>query len=518
MNGRADVPITTVVDLVRAQVLLRPEAAAVVDARRRLSYSAVWHGAGRVARALHDLGVGAGHVVGLCTDRSVDLVVGMLGVLRAGAGYLPLDVDHPERYLRALIGGTGLRAVVGHRDRVDRLPDTGSLDRVTLDGVDDLDLVAGDPADGIPGPGPGDLCYVLFTSGSTGTPKGVVHRHAALANLVGWQLGDSRCRPGHRTAQFAPTSFDVSFQEVFSTLCGGGTLVCVGERERADPELLWEFIVDREVHRIFLPPVALQLLAGFADPAAVARSLLLEVVTAGEQLRCGRDVRELFAALPHCRLVNQYGPTETHVVTRHALSGPPRTWPELPPIGTPIDHVRLHVIGADGRPVRPGDVGELAVSGVALADGYWADDDLTAQRFVTVGGERVYRTGDLGFRNTDGEFEFLGRIDEQVKVQGYRVEPAQVELALLDLPAVRAAVAAAVEPARLGRVLVAHVVVADGTGQVSEADLKAALRDRLPAYMVPSRIRVVASLPRTRNGKVDRRAVQVAEEATWGRA
>lgn len=512
-------PTTTVVDLVREQVLLRPDAVAVTDSRRQLSYSTLWRTAGHVARALRLGGVDAGDLVGLCADRSADLVIGILGVLRAGAGYVPLDPHYPHRVLRDMITTSGVRTVVGNAAIIDLLPDAGGFGRVLLDAAEVGDT-GSDPAADLPLPGPDDLCYVLFTSGSTGTPKGVVHRHAALDNLIRWQVGDSRCGPGHRTAQFAPTSFDVSFQEVFATLCGGGTLICVGEEQRSDPDLLWEFLVDHQVNRIFLPPVALQLLAGFADPATAARAALVEVITAGEQLQCGDDVRTMFALLPGCTLVNQYGPTETHVVTRHALAGPPESWPDLPPIGTPIDGVRAHVLDAEGNPVEPGDVGELCVAGVALADGYRNDPERTAERFTVVpgsAGERVYLTGDLCFRNVDGEFEFLGRNDEQVKIHGFRVELAQVELALLDLPQVRACAATAVEPARYSRVLVAHVVPDPGAGEPTEAELKAALRQRLPAYMVPSRIRTVSALPRTRSGKVDRKAVKAAEESTWGR-
>lgn len=505
---------TTVVDLVRLQTDRRPDASAVVDSGTELTYARLWSRSAWVAKALRDKGIGPSEVVGLCAHRSVDLTVGMLGILRAGAAYVPLDAGYPAAMLRTVIESTSLRMVVGHGDLIDRLPPAGGFGRVQLE---EVPAVGETTVDLDPVPTPSDLCYVLFTSGSTGTPKGVVHAHASLANLIRWQLRDSTCGPGQRTLQFAPSSFDVSFQEIFATLAAGGTLVVAGEDERHDPDLLWDLLVRERVNRLFLPPVALQLLAGFADPGVAGRAGLLEVITAGEQLQCGEDIRRLFTLLPPCRLVNQYGPTETHVVTRHVVHGQPGKWPQLPPIGTPIDNVNVHILDAEGRPAPRGETGELAVTGSALARGYWKRPDLTAERFVPAPGGladvRMYRTGDVCFLNSRGELEFVGRNDEQVKIHGYRVEPAQVELALLDQPGVRACSAVAVKAGGLARVLVAHVVA--DPAAVSEATLKAALRERLPEYMVPSRIRLVPSLPRTRSGKVDRLAVQAAEERTW---
>jgi amino acid adenylation domain-containing protein len=505
---------TTVVDMVRAQVQTQPDMQAVVDARSALDYRTMWDRAGWIARELRDKGIGASDLVGLCTHRSAEVVVGILGILRAGAAYVPLDATYPTPLLHTMIESTAPAMVVGHRELVDRLPAVGGFGRIDLEEVPP----DGGPAIQVedPATAPGDLCYVLFTSGSTGTPKGVVHAHAALANLVRWQRDDSTCGRGHRTAQFAPSTFDVSFQEIFATLAVGGTLVCLSEEERQDPDLLWELLVRERVNRLFLPPVALQLLAAFADPRTVGRASLLEVITAGEQLQCGDDVRRLFALLPPCRLINQYGPTETHVVTRHVLPRRPDAWPRLPPIGTPIDNVRLHLLDQEGGPVSPGEVGELCIGGLALARGYWKRPDLTDERFVAEPGAagdlgvRMYRTGDLCVLNANGEVEFVGRNDEQVKIHGYRVELAQVEVALLDLPGVRACSAVAVETGAFARVLVAHVLTDDGA--VTERTLKAGLRERLPEYMVPSRIRLVPDLPRTRSGKIDRKAVQAIEE------
>jgi amino acid adenylation domain-containing protein len=505
---------STVVDLVRVRTETHPELPAVIDGDLELDYRTLWDRAGVVARGLVDKGVGTSEIVGLCAHRSADAVVGVLGILRAGAAYLPLDAGYPDAFLRTMMESTAPAMVVGHRDLIDRLPAVGGFGRIELEEMPP----AGETLTGFEDPEitPGDLCYVLFTSGSTGTPKGVVHAHAALANLIRWQRGETTCGRGHRTAQFAPITFDVSFQEIFATLATGGTLVCVSEDERQDPELLWESLVRQRVHRLFLPPVALQLMAAFADPRTASRASLLEVITAGEQLQCGDDVRRLFTLLPLCRLINQYGPTETHVVTSHVLRGSPDTWPQLPPIGTPINNVHVHLLDAEGQPVPPGEAGELCVSGLAVARGYWKRPDLTDERFVPAPGTsgqhggRMYRTGDLCVLNPDAELEFIGRNDEQVKIHGYRVELAQVEIALLDLPGIRACSAVAVETGAFARVLVAHAVA--DTGTVTEAGLKALLRERLPEYMVPNRIRLVADLPRTRSGKIDRKAVQALEE------
>ena len=287
------------------------------------------------------------------------------------------------------------------------------------------------PTTTLPAIDPADAAYVLFTSGSTGEPKGVTMPHRSLANLVRWQNQRSSGMVGGVTLQYAPLSFDVSFQEIFSTLCGGGTLRLVAEPNRRDLPALVRLVAEDAVERVFLPFVALQAFAEAALIAELPMPALRVVVSSGEQLRITPEIRKWCRANPQLLLENQYGPTETHVVTSYTLSGPPQDYPTLPPIGRPIDGVTVQLLDQDGRPVSDGATGEIWLGGTCLAHGYEQRADLTAERFSTVNGIRMYRTGDLGTQLPSGEIVYLGRTDRQVKVRGFRVECAEVENAVL---------------------------------------------------------------------------------------
>jgi amino acid adenylation domain-containing protein len=356
----------------------------------------------------------------------------------------------------------------------------------------------------LPAVSPGDLCYLLYTSGSTGKPKGVMQEHECVVNMVRWQCGDSVCGPGSATAQFSPISFDLAFQEILCTLAAGGTLVCLEDSDRTDAVKLWEIIRDEKIARLFLPYAALEALALFGRQA-VAPADLREVISAGEQLKCTRQIRALFSRLPGCRLVNQYGPTETHVATCYHLDANPESWPVVPPIGHAISGTRLAVLDDDRRPVPPGEAGQLWIGGPSVARGYWRRPELTAERFVSREGTRWYASGDL-VRAAGPELEYLGRMDDQIKVRGTRIEPAEVEAAMMSHPAVGSAAVVAVGSSASTKVLVAFVASADGGADLAE--LRDYLADRLAPPMVPTRFEHITELPVTPTGKVDRLALR----------
>ncbi|WP_238016067.1 amino acid adenylation domain-containing protein [Dactylosporangium sp. AC04546] len=489
--------MTTVVELVRARSATDPDRVAVRWRAESVTYGELWRRAGVLAARLRGHGARPGDVVGLCSPRSADLVVGVLGILRAGCAYLPLDAQYPQERLRYMLEQASVGLLAGHRETAAGL--AGGRTVVPLDGD------AGTPAEGDDPPiAAGDVAYVMFTSGSTGVPKGVMQTHGGLANLVRWQLGDSAVGAGEVTVQFAPISFDVSFQEIFATLAAGGVLLCLDDDERRDPVLLWELLARERVARLYLPFVMLQTLALFADELPGGAPPLREVITAGEQLRCDERIQRLFAALPGCRLVNQYGPTETHVCTRYLLPADPAAWPLLPPIGTPVDGLRMHVLDADGEPVADGVPGELHVAGVGVARGYVGRPDLTAQRFRAEpgGAGTMYATGDVVERR-DGQLHYLGRNDDQVKISGIRVEPAEVERHLLAVDGVREAAVVARKDPGTGARLVGFV-----TGDAGdEAGVRLRLAAGLPAHLVPYRIVALGALPTTPSGKLDRAAL-----------
>jgi amino acid adenylation domain-containing protein len=511
----------TVVALFEAQAAHTPEATAVVFADQALSYGALNARANRVAHHLLDHAVchdTHNPLIALCLERSVELVVGLLGILKAGGAYVPLDPAYPAARLAFMLADSGARLMLTHSGLIEQLP-LDSEQSVTPVCLDRLDL--SDRSDSNPTPTctSEDLAYVIYTSGSTGKPKGVAMPHRPLANLVNWQLADTTAKPGSRTLQYASFGFDVSFQELFATWAGGGTLVLIDEETRRDPRALLEQIGHQRIERMFIPFVALAQLAQAVDTDPTLSLPLKEIVTAGEQLRIDAPITRLFERFD-VRLVNQYGPSESHVVTAFPLPSTTSDWPALPPIGRPIANTQVYVLDAALTPVPIGVPGELCIAGAGLARGYLNRPELTAERFIELPGERLgraddapvrlYRTGDLVRWRPDGNLEFLGRIDDQVKIRGFRIELGEIETVLSALPQVTAAAVLAREDRPNDRRLVAYVVL--DQHRLATADtLRRALAERLPDYMIPSALVPLDALPLNANGKVDRRALPAPE-------
>ncbi|HKY31335.1 MAG TPA: amino acid adenylation domain-containing protein, partial [Candidatus Polarisedimenticolia bacterium] len=448
-------PDASLPGLLREQAAARGDAPMLRQGGRSLSYrevlSRVEELAARIAAAAGPVG---GRPVGVCMRRGIDAVTALLAAMEAGGAALPLDPSYPGARLAFMLEDSRPAALVASSGEAAALP-APAVPIIVSD--------AGEGTQGAGAPAPparlrgSDLAYVLYTSGSTGRPKGVAMEHAPLVNLALWQRDRSAACAGRRTLQLAPLSFDVSFQEIAATLAEGGTLVVASDEERRDPRALLALIAAEGIERIFLPFVALQALAEAAEEAAGLP--LREVITAGEQLRITPAVRRLFASLPGAVLDNQYGPTETHVATAFRLEGDPSGWPDLPPIGAPIDNGVVLVVDDALRPAPPGVPGEIVIGGALPSRGYLGRPDLTAERFVPGpdGIGRIYRTGDRGRLLSSGHLAFLGRLDRQVKVRGHRIEPAEVESALSRCDGVAAAAvearAVAGAPALVGYVV-----------------------------------------------------------------
>ncbi|ATB48375.1 non-ribosomal peptide synthetase [Corallococcus macrosporus DSM 14697] len=490
----------TLPELFARQARKTPEAIALEHHGETRTYRQLDEAAEALADRLGALGVGPGVRVSLCLDRSIQAQVALLAVLKAGGAYVPLDPAYPAERLRYMLEDAEPRVLLTEKKYSALLPAQG-LTQVLLD-----EAAAPAAKTSRPQVEPRHLAYVLYTSGSTGRPKGVAMPHRALVNLIEWQTEHARPL---RTLQFAPLNFDVSFQETFSTWCSGGTLVLIDEDTRRDPDALAERLHAARVQRLFLPAVALHHLAQAALRTEHRVPGLEEVITAGDQLRITDPIRRWFQEGGK-RLHNHYGPTESHVVTAHALEGEPKDWPGLPSIGRPIANAAVHLLDANQRPVPVGVPGELYLAGECLADGYLSRPDLTAERFVDLPlapPVRAYRTGDLGRLSRDGTIEFLGRADDQVKLRGFRVEPGEIERALCAHPEVRdAAVIVDGDAAREKR-LVAYVV----PETVRLDGLPGFLGKDLPEYMVPALFVPLPELPRTPSGKVDRRALPAPE-------
>ncbi|MCY9785275.1 amino acid adenylation domain-containing protein [Nocardiopsis sp. EMB25] len=486
-----------------------PDATAVVSGDDSWSYARLAEVSERVARALLSVGVRPGDRVGIALERGPRAVAVLLGVARAGCSAVPLDVTYPAGRLREMVEqGAPKRVVVAQA--YEHLIDDGSAVLVAESLLDGSAAPAPDRSAPLPRVSPEDEAYLLFTSGSTGTPKGVAMPHRSLANLVAWQNSVPSGAVGGRTLQYAPLSFDVSFQEVYSTLCGGGTLVVIPEDLRRDVPGLLRHIDEAGVERVFMPYVALQRLAEAATALGVVPRSLRVIASSGEQLRITPEIRGLCRSLGEdVVLENQYGPTESHVVTVHTLDGDPARFPALPPVGRPVDGARVLVLDPSGRPAPVGGKGEIHLGGACLASGYAGRPDLTRERFVadpTREGERLYRTGDIGMVLPGGEVVCLGRSDRQVKVRGYRVEPAEVEIALAEAAAELGA--EAVEVAVVARTRAAGETFLAAYAVSAEADLDVeALRRRLravlPEYMVPAHVERITAMPMTPSGKRD---------------
>ncbi len=425
-----------------------PEASALVCGDERLSYRELSERAGRLARRLRGLGVGPDRLVAVCLERSLEMAVGVLAILEAGGVTLPLDPAGPRRRLAFMLEDARPEVVLSRRRLADRLP-RHSAQQLWLDAPDGAPPVASTAA--VARTSPESLAYVIYTSGSTGRPKGVAMSHRGLGNLIAWHLASPRLSRPARTLQLTTLAFDVAFQEMFSTWCTGGTLVLAAAGVRRDPAALRRFLRQQEIERIFLPFVALEQLAEASRGRPAVPETLRDVITAGEQLLCTEPVRELFEHLPGGALHNHYGPTETHVVTACDLTAPAAGWPDLPPIGRPIEGVTIHLVDPRLHRRPAGAVGELAVGGEALARGYLRRPAQTAERFVPDPfsrrpGARLYRTGDLARRLADGVFAFLGRDDDQIKIRGVRAELGEIASVLRHHPAVREATVLARRP------------------------------------------------------------------------
>jgi amino acid adenylation domain-containing protein len=551
--------------LFAAQAARTPDALAAVYGEQHLSYQELHQRASQLAGHLRTLGVVSGTRVGVCVPRSLELLVGLLGLLTAGAAYVPLDPATPPARLAFMLTDSQVPVLLTatHRQATETgRPEDTPIDqllasvapdllasRAVVDLGADWPLIARQPVcSPAPPLSPDHLGYVIYTSGSTGTPKGVALAHRALVNLLYWQLAYLDHRVGTRFLQYASLSFDVSYQEIFPTLASGGVVVLIAEALRRDAWGLWQLLAREQVERAYLPYAGLQQLAEAADTPGLRPRALRQITVSGEQLQITRPIMHMVERLDGCTLHNFYGPSESHAVSAQTLRGSPRGWPTLVPIGRPIANVQMHVLDRHMQPVPIGVLGELYIGGVCLADGYLGRPDLTAERFVPCAdagrttkddgpdasfvlrpssGDRLYRTGDVARYRADGRLEFLGRHDQQVKIRGHRVELEEVAAVLGQHPQVQECVILLRTAATGDSALVAYVVPANDERRTAndverepssllrpsslDHDLRAFLAERLPDYMLPAAFVRLDALPLTINGKVDRARLPVPE-------
>ncbi len=500
---------TTLHALFEAQVARDPDATALTFEDITLSYGELNARANRVAGSLRDLGVGPDHLVGLCAERSLDLVIGILGILKAGGAYLPLDPAYPADRLGFMIQDAALSVILTQRTIAPLLP--ASSARIVL-----LDEAAASGPESPGGPfsraGPSNLAYVIYTSGSTGRPKGVLITHANVVRLLAatrdWFHFDS----SDVWTLFHSFGFDFSVWEIWGALAYGGRLVIVPRDTTRDPVAFRRLLARERVTVLNQTPSAFGQLIQADEAEATSDLGLRFVIFGGEAL----DLAPLRPwvdrhgdAAP--RLINMYGITETCVhVTYRRITRDDIRRNQASPIGMPIPDLRVYLLDQRDRLVPFGLPGEIHVAGPGLARGYLNRPELTEERFVPDpfrAGERMYRSGDLARRRPDGELEYLGRRDRQVKIRGHRIELGEIEATLLQVPGIRAAVVRPQPANGVADRLVAYVVPADPSATPTSELIRGALRRTLPEYMLPDSVIALAALPLTANGKIDRNAL-----------
>lgn len=499
-------PDLTLAALFNLQVISTPGAEAVRYHQHSLTYSQLNQKANRLAHFLRRKGAGRNEYIGLCVDRSLEMAWSILGILKSGAAYVPFDAFYPMERISYMIRQSDIKTVMVQKEYTSLFNSSG-IEVITFEELDDL-LKNENPENPQVINQPDDAAYVLFTSGSTGNPKGVEMIHRALINLLHWQNTKTTLGTKAVTLQFAPVSFDVSFQEFFSTWTTGGCIVMIDDDFRLNAVKLLHFIEDQKIERLFLPFIALQYLAQVAVESNIFPKCLKDVITAGEQLRITAAIRKFFTELPHTKLHNHYGPTETHVITAFTLPVDVSRWTELPPIGTPISNTKIFLLNDAMLPVEIGEEGELYAAGEALARGYIHAEELTNERFLKnpFGEGRIYKTGDLARYLPDGNIEYLGRADGQVKVRGYRIELAEVESAVEKWQDVKQAVAIVREDEPGNKKLAVYVRMKEEKN-FSPAKIRSHLKAILPDYMISSFIVQVNDFPRTPSGKIDKRSL-----------
>ncbi len=502
----------TLHSLFEAQVARCGTAVAVQDEHGSLTYQALNEQANRIAHRLIGLGIGPDDRVAICLERGQAMVAGLLGILKAGAAYVPLDPDYPATRLSYMLENSAPAVILSQQSLQGLLP-PGAAPLLLLDAEHAqreglLDQPPGNP--GRADVSPEHLCYVIYTSGSTGRPKGVMNQHGAVVNRLLWMQQQYRLDAADRVLQKTPFSFDVSVWEFFWPLFTGARLIMARPGGHRDPAYLHQVIVEQGITTLHFVPSMLDLFLAHGAPGHAG---LRRVMCSGEALP-GSLVRRFRQQWPDTGLFNLYGPTEAAVdVTAWDCNGPLASIPDNTPIGRPIANTRMYVLDAHRQPVPLGVAGELYIGGVQVARGYLNQPQLTAERFLDdpFSNGRLYRTGDLGRYLADGTLEYLGRNDDQVKIRGLRIELGEIQARLATAPGVQECVVVAQGDGLGDKRLVAYVTARQAHPVLDIAELRAHVHGVLPDYMVPAAYVQLDALPLTPNGKLDRKALPAAD-------
>jgi len=527
--------------LVEEQVERTPDAVAVELGEEQLAYQELNGRANQVAHYLRSLGVKPEVPVGLCIDRTLARVIGLLGIFKSNGVYVPLDPTYPEERLTYMLSDSRVQVLLTTEKTFSSLPQlalsTQGLQIVYLDR--DWDVISQQSEENpVTQVQPDNLAYIIYTSGSTGKPKGVAMEHRAFCHYIWWQLQNTTVSKSARILQFAPLSFDISLQECLTTWSLGGILVLVSEEVRRNPMALASFLVEKRIESVFLPCIALRNLAEAVNNLGEVPTTLREILVAGEQLQITPAIVNLFKQIGAV-LRNQYGLTENPTVTQFILTGEPSNWPALPPVGSAVTNAKVYILDRCLQPVPIGVPGELYIGGEWLARGYLNLPELTQERFISNpfstrhyanSSDRLLRTRDLARYLPNGNIEHLGRADNWVKIRGFSVELGEIETVMSQHPAVRESVVVPREDNPGNKRLVAYVVpdsqaanilnleasleevfLKEQLAKKLELALRNYLRERLPDYMVPAAFVTLEKMPLTPSGKINRKVLPVPQ-------
>ncbi|WP_427161139.1 amino acid adenylation domain-containing protein [Aliinostoc sp. HNIBRCY26] len=487
----------TLVDLFEQQVEKNPDHTAVVFAAQSLSYQQLNQKANQLAHYLiQNYQIQPDTLIGISVERSLEMIIGLLGILKAGAAYVPIDPNYPPERIQFMLEDSGISILLSQSFLLNQLPINELANSLPVIDLDAEDFAEASTANPSLQSTPENLAYVIYTSGSTGKPKGVMIEHRGLLNLTLTVAEVLQIQPQSRVLQFASFSFDASLWEIAPTLSVGACLYLAQKETLLPSADLVSFLEDCQISHVTIPPSVLSLL----PPATLPNLQVL--VTGGEA--CSPELVTRWAT--GRPFFNGYGPTESTVCTSIAVCQPDG---KKPPIGKPLSNLRIYILDPHNQPLPPGIPGELCIAGVGLARGYLNRPELTAEKFIDIDlfgkTERIYKTGDLARWDADGNLEYLGRIDEQVKLRGFRIELGEIESLLLQHPSVKEAVVTLYKTEN-NQSLIAYVT---GITNDLSTELKNRLKSRLPDYMIPSQIIVLDKLPLTPNGKIDRKALPV---------
>lgn len=512
----------TVTEMFEEQVRQTPTSVAVSFEENNLSYQQINEMANKLARYLRQAYYLKNHqelkpdtLIGVYVDRTPISIISILAVLKAGGAYMPLDPNHPSDRIKQIINDSQVQFLITQDSLSKKLPsflyESNKFFLINYEkDLSSIQLMESGNL-GLPQSSM-DLAYVIYTSGSTGVPKGIVLEHKTLTNLISWQTLSFSGKK-QTVAQFTNISFDVSIQEVMYALLNGHTLEIIPDSIKKSPAEVLRLLIKKKINTLFMCTLMLEYLVQEIMLSSPELPHLNKIIVAGEALKISKTIRTFFEKYPHIVLENQYGPSETHVVTHYTLSQNSKDWPIFPPIGKPIANTKIYLLDSFLQPVPAGVIGEIYISGLGLARGYLNRPDLTNERFIlnpfadTIekanGYSYLYKTGDLAKWLSDGNIEYVDRNDFQIKIRGYRIEKGEIEKVLSTYPDIKQS-AIVVKERKDYKYLVAYYIA---SRPINEETLKQYLAVSLPEYMVPSFFMSLNEFPLTINGKLNTKAL-----------